>query len=398
MPTRNAARAAWHRHGHGTRDGRSAGRACRGRGRGRATRRAWAGPGRERVLVVQSLKAALAAFVAWLVADRWLHAPLSFIAPWVAVVLVRTTVYQSFAQGFQQIAAIALGTVLATAGGTALGVPALAMAVVLPAVLLLGNWPRLGDQGIYGATTALFVLTSRPSFGMAVERLAESLLGALVGVGVNMLVLPPAHLRSAHDAVRAAIDEAARTLHAIADGLEDAWGRRQARDWHHRARRLFRMVRQARSAVERSGESMRLNPDRRRRAQLRRVQPPYRRIVFHLEALADYAVDLTRTLAETVDDDTPASARPHREALAPYALFLHQVADAVDDYGEVVTGGTRPDVQACLRQKTEEARATHDDLREVLAGKAAAGPQWVALYGAFLVDARRIIVQLLPGP
>lgn len=37
---------------------------------GRAVRAAWRGPGRERDLIVQSLKAAGAALIAWAVADR----------------------------------------------------------------------------------------------------------------------------------------------------------------------------------------------------------------------------------------------------------------------------------------------------------------------------------------
>ncbi len=77
-------------------------------------------------------KAALAAWVAWAVAGWWLRAPVAFVAPWVAVVLVESTVYRSIAHGLQQLAAIAAGTVAATAVALLLHSTMAAMAVVLP--------------------------------------------------------------------------------------------------------------------------------------------------------------------------------------------------------------------------------------------------------------------------
>jgi uncharacterized membrane protein YgaE (UPF0421/DUF939 family) len=82
---------------------------------------------------------------------------MAFVAPWVAVVLVESTVYRSLAHGLQQVAAIAAGTVVATGVALVLNNTMVTMVVVLPAVLLLVQWQRLGSQGIYAATGALFV-------------------------------------------------------------------------------------------------------------------------------------------------------------------------------------------------------------------------------------------------
>ncbi|MFF8652378.1 hypothetical protein ACF06D_29640 [Streptomyces griseoluteus] len=68
--------------------------------------------------------------------------------------------------GLQQLVAIAVGTIVATAVGLLLPHTEVAMAVVLPLVLLLGQWHRLGSQGIYTASGALFTLTAGP--GVAV--------------------------------------------------------------------------------------------------------------------------------------------------------------------------------------------------------------------------------------
>lgn len=365
---------------------------------GRAARRAWAGPGRERDVVVQSVKAALAAVVAWLIAGQWLSAPMAFVAPWVAVVLVRATVYQSAAQAVQQVIAIALGTALATAGGMAVGIPWLAMAVVLPLVLLLGSWPRLGDQGIYAATTALFTLTfHQATLDLALARILEALLGAAVGVGVNMLIFPPTHLRSTCNSVQEVTESACRTLRSIADGLDDAWDHQQARDWHQQARRLFRLLEQARSALERSRESTRMNPDRRRRAELRRINDPYRHTLAVLEELADYLTDLTRTLAEAAAA-TPAPPRPDGDSLAPYAQFLREVAAAVDAYGQMVNGEDSSRARNRLKENAHKVRTGHDRLRRSLMGYGIRDPESVALYGSLLMDARRLTDDLLSEP
>ncbi|GAA3355796.1 hypothetical protein GCM10017744_019770 [Streptomyces antimycoticus] len=114
---------------------------------------------------------------------------MALMAPWVAVVLVQATVYRSLFKGLQQLVAIAVGTLLAAGTEALTGNTLASVALVLPVVMLLSNWPRLGDQGIYGPTTALFTLTSGPVSGLTVShRLLQALLGAAIGIAVNALV------------------------------------------------------------------------------------------------------------------------------------------------------------------------------------------------------------------
>ncbi len=51
--------------------------------------------------MVQSLKAAGAAAVAWAVTGWWLEAPMALMAPWAAVALVQGTVYRSLRSAVQ---------------------------------------------------------------------------------------------------------------------------------------------------------------------------------------------------------------------------------------------------------------------------------------------------------
>jgi uncharacterized membrane protein YgaE (UPF0421/DUF939 family) len=363
----------------------------------RAVRSAWAGPGRERDLAAQSLKAALAALVAWIIASRVLEAPMAFIAPWAAVALVRATVYRSLAQSLEQFAAIALGTTLATAAGMTLGDPTLAMALVLPVTLLLGNWRKLGDQGIYGATAALFTLTTGdPSVDQAVARLLETLLGATVGVAVNMLVRPPVYLRDSHNSLSTALDATSDCLTRIARGLAGSWDHGDAREWDRCARRLAELVGEARDALARTEESARLNPAARHRTRFLRRHGPYAHTMYVLEELARYTRDLTHTLTEAADGDT-AKPRPEEDVAARYARLLRCLAAAVTAFGHVVTEDSGP-ARSRLRRAVEEADAAHEDLRRLLAGRGTTDPEWMGLYGSLLVDAHRAVQQLLQEP
>lgn len=358
-----------------------------------AARRAWAGPGRERDLAVQAVKAALAAWVAWAVAGWWLKAPVAFVAPWVAVVLVESTVYRSIAHGLQQLAAIATGTIAATAVGLLLSSPVAAMAVVLPLAMLLGRWPRLGSQGVYAATGALFVLTGGPvAVGTSAARLAEALFGAVVGIAVNALVRPPLYLRDTEAALRDAVAETDGILRDVADGLTAGrWDAAEAGEWHDRALRLPRLVEQARSAVEWSRESLRANPRRRTGA-----VPPGEGCEDALAALdyaAVYTAEVTRTVLETAAEDRPAP-RPHPALARRYAQFLCRTARALRLYGHSRFGDAREDE---LREAVADLRGTLTVLRRDLARATTDDPDEVATYGALLAQAHRLTDQLLPS-
>ncbi|WP_410538212.1 FUSC family protein [Streptomyces sp. KL2] len=363
----------------------------------RSLRRALQGPGRERDAVVQSLKAALAAVLAWLAAAWLLPDAFALMAPWVAVVLVQSTVYRSVWQGLQQTMAITVGTVLAAALVIPLGHPVLVMVLVLPVTTLLGNWPRFGTQGIYASTAALFTLVpGEATLDSALSRVLAALLGTAVGVGVNALVLPPVHLRSARDAVDSAVREAREIVTEVAEGLDEPWEYDRIRTWYDRACRLPRLIRGVESSIGWSRESLRLNPESRRRAEAARLAAVYEETLPTLEDVAERLVALTRTLLEAADesDEVP---RPGHEVTRPYAGFLRQVAAALDAYGRTVTGDDPGTARRELREAVGEVRAEQDRLRAELPRNAAAVPEGLAVLGPLLAEARRLATTLLPG-
>ncbi|MET7644108.1 aromatic acid exporter family protein [Streptomyces sp. NPDC005426] len=364
----------------------------------RAVRRAWTEPGRERDLTVQVGKAALAACVAWAVAGWWLQAPMAFVAPWVAVVLVESTVYRSLAHGLQQVAAIAVGTAVATGVALVLDSTMVTMAVVLPAVLLLGQWRRLGSQGIYAATGALFVLTGgQVSLATSGARIAEAVFGAVVGIAVNALVRPPLYLRDTRAALQDAACEAQDILEAVAKGLDvGEWDSPAAAEWHERALRLGRLVEQARSAIGWSRESMRGNHRGRRTGAVFPPGKAYDDALTVLDHVAVHTAGVTRTVLETASHADEAAHHGPRST-GPYADFLHHTARAIGLYGETRFAGTGTSQPAdgLLHEAVEDLDRSLDELHRKLPGIVQDDPEALATHGALLAQARRLADQLV---
>ncbi|MEU2149505.1 FUSC family protein, partial [Streptomyces globisporus] len=269
----------------------------------RAVRSAFVEVGPERDTLVQSLKAAGAAIAAWAVSGWWFQAPMALLAPWTAIAMVGSTVYQSVRTGVQQFAIIALGTLWASAAMAFTRDRTMtAMLLTLPLMMLLGNYRRFGNQGIYGATTALFVITGGVSSTSTVgHRLLETLIGAVIGLLVNAFVLPPVHLRSVRDRLVRLARETADVLGAMAEGLGEEDGLEKSEGWHHSAGGLTASLQNVSEARRWAMEGARWNPGGR----LRRAgpKPPPFAEDMRWGRVCTRVLAITRTL-ETINDDT----------------------------------------------------------------------------------------------
>ncbi|MFB7653112.1 MULTISPECIES: aromatic acid exporter family protein [unclassified Streptomyces] len=363
---------------------------------GRACRAAWRGPGRERDLVVQSLKAAVAALLAWTVAGVWLDDPMALIAPWVALVLVQATVYSSVRQAGQQFAAICAGALMASAAQAITDDTTGALVLSLPVLMLIANWSRFGQQGVYAATTAVFVLASGTAVSAAAvgHRVGQAALGAVIGVAVNAFVLPPIHLRDVRENLAALARESGDILHTLADGLrEGEWDGQSAAAWSSDAARLQRRLEALYSARSWSRESLRLTPGRLRGPRrVPRIVPPededqrWSRVTGNITAL-------TRTLAVACDEHrTPAP--PEGPTLDLYARLLRQIGDACHTEAARLLG------EAAEPRPRDETEMTmeelHRRLQEGLREHAGQGAARTAVLGTLLLQAENLWAEIVP--
>jgi hypothetical protein len=293
--------------------------------------------GPEREAVVQAVKAAGAAALAWVLARWVLQAPQPFLAPYAAVFLVvQVTVYRSVRDAGQQLAVVTTGVVLALAATSLTHQVVVGLAAVVLVGLLLGRLRVFGEHGQWVAVTALILVAeagpgaSSPLHALA--RLAEIALGATVGVVVNMLVLPPVYQRDATAALTGTAARLADLLRGMATSLrEDEEPRADlAHDWLHRARGLADETRRARDSVSWARESLRLNPLRRRQ----QTADPAVALGPAADAVVEvsgHVVDLCEATVDAAEQQDAARADGEEPGLDP--LFVASFADLLDHLG-----------------------------------------------------------------
>ncbi|MFD9421265.1 MULTISPECIES: aromatic acid exporter family protein [unclassified Streptomyces] len=347
--------------------------------------------GPERDALVQSLKAAAAAIIAWALTGWWLQAPMALLAPWTAVALVSSTVYQSLRTGIQQFGIIAFGTVWASATMAITHDQTMAaMLLTLPFMTLLGNYRRFGNQGILGASTALFVITYGSSSSSTVgHRLLETLIGAVVGITVNAVILPPVHLRSVRDRLRQLARESADLLDSMAHGLREDNPLEKAENWHAEASRLSMSLQGVADARHWATEGARWNPGGR----LRRTGPPpppfaedirWGRVCTRILAVA-------RTLDGIGGDDKGLPTPP--------PCFLVELSDVLEQATRVCAEESEPSAPSAAAQRREVAFGMAWTAYRTLAANFRRQEGTVAAVGGeLLVETRQLLMELTPLP
>lgn len=346
-------------------------------------------PGRYQV--VQSLKAAAAAALAWALTGWWLAAPMALMAPWAAVALVQGTVYRSLRSAVELLAMMGAGTLLAAGAAALTGDTMTAMLIALPLTVLLGNWAPVGEQGLYAPTTALFVLAygtySLPAVG---HRLLETVVGAVVGIAVNALVLPPVHSLQVRTLACALPRSCSQLLRDLSEGVVEEYDEGRAERWHRAAGELPGALSDLRAARGRASESFRFNPGHR----LRRSTPSPSTGWDGVWALvSNRLLTLTLTLWETASEHRGLPRPPDPPLRALGALFAAASEVCARDAAVMERG---PD-DACLEERARhlaEARRALADAKEYLH---APGPDAGASLGSLVAGCQALLDDLTPG-
>lgn len=276
----------------------------RGTVRGRTG--AWLRSPTNQVDLLQTAKAAIAAMVAWALAEMVLELQQAFLAPWVALLTVHATVYRTFWRGTQTVLAVGTGILVSLVVVQAFGTTVLSFGLALVVALVLARAKIYRDEGITIATTVVFITTvgydatTEQTIHQLPDRLLATAIGVVVAVVVNAGVFPPLNDRSAQQQIDAVDRRLGGLLGDMAVQLRRSAQEQEEEEWIERTRSIATDINQAWALVRTARESGSWNP-RRRRHPADELES-YPQVLVRLEEGVAYTQSIARLIRESQRD------------------------------------------------------------------------------------------------
>jgi uncharacterized membrane protein YccC len=344
-------------------------------------------------VVVQTLRSATAATIAYVIALRLSPEAAPLTAPLTALLVVQVTLYATITNGFRRVNAVVTGVLVAIAFSLLVGLTWWSLALLLVASLAVGRLVRVEEYVPEVAISAMLVLGVTTVGDTAWARVVETLIGAVVGLGCNLLLAPPVWVEEAGES----IEGLARRLRQLMlrMGEEAAGGTPvdRAAEQLHEARRLDHDIVEVDAALSQAEDSLRLNP-RVREGLLHRVV-----LRTGLDTLEICTVVL-RVLARSLTD-LAKEREPERlfgaDTGAALQQLLSEIADAVVSFSVLVTthlSASAESAEERLAAELRTAAGTRDKLALLLREEADRETQHWQLLGAVLAEVDRILDEL----
>jgi uncharacterized membrane protein YgaE (UPF0421/DUF939 family) len=351
---------------------------------------------RNEPVVAQTLRSTAAATLAYLAA-LWLtdvSAPL--LAPLTALLVVQVTLFATLTSGIRRVNSVVAGVVLATGFSALVGLSWWSLGLLILCSLGLGHLVRVGEFVPEVAISAMLVLGVTQVTETALDRVLETLIGAVVGLLFNVVFVPPVWVRPAGED----IEEQARRMRELMQRLGE-----QADERHTPLARATAKLREARkldqdvalvdASLTQAEESLRLNP--------RVKEGLLTRIVMRtgLDTLEICAV-LLRTISRTLTDLAAHRTGTEEPLFSPeVASELHQLFDrlgnAIGSFASLITSqvsASAEEAETRLTAELEASRACRERVARLLLSRVKAHPRQWQLHGALLADIDRMLDEL----
>jgi uncharacterized membrane protein YccC len=342
---------------------------------------------------LRTAKTTLAAVISWELARRLPGESLPVLAPLTALLVTQLTVVETVTGSLQRVGSVVVGVLLAVLLADLLGLQWWSVGLVIFASLAVGQILRLGMHRIEVPISALLVLAVGGQPGAARTRVLETLIGAAVGVVVNVVVAPPVYVQPAGEAIAELAEAMARLLGDAGRELARGWSGEDAYDRLQQARELDGPVGRARQALGRAEDSLRLNPRR------RRVGDPSSDLRAALTSLEHSAILVRGLFRSLVDLDTVTGGKgPTPRMRAALAGLLEETAGTVRAFGDLVSANLPgpPANEAPLRRALGRAKAARDALAAAVAAGPGGDPDAWQVHGHLLANVDRLLGELDP--
>ncbi|MFE2771066.1 FUSC family protein [Microbacterium resistens] len=327
--------------------------------------------------LLQVVKSAAATIAAWLLAGWVVPGQLPVFAAIAALLVVQPSMNQSFAKAMERSFGVILGVVIAMALSLVLGrwswIVLLAVVVAMIVAWAFKATPGTANQVAISAMLVLALGSSSPDY--AVARIVETLIGAAVGLVVNLLVVAPVLVAPARRDLALLGGEVAASLDRLAEALPQTTGPARLQELMLEARLLRPMKAAADASLAAGEESLAFNP---RGSRHREELAALRALLDRIGPVVTQVIGMTRAYLDHYDD-----ALPEEPAVAAIAEQLRRAGHDV-----------RLAVQlAEIAPEPEALTSTIPALTSPLSLRPPSSAHWV-LIGSLTEDLRRIRAEL----
>jgi hypothetical protein len=317
-----------------------------------------------------TLRLTSAAVASYVVAQLLLSTQRPLLAPLTALLVVQATPVSLLTAGRDRVASVVAGVLLAVSFSLLVPLTWWSLAVLIALSILIGQAMRLRSNLLEVPISAMLVMGvgAAATDTAAWARVAETLVGAGVGILAN-LVLPP---RVAVVSAAESVDELAAKLSALlrraAEEVRDAEDDSElvssaADGWLSEARRFSAEIPQMTTALEQVEEGRRLNV---RMVRSPDATPGIRQGLEVLEHTLVALRSMFRGVRDALLDETWPRDDSGRHALVDLAEVMDALASSLYAFGQLVGSEARSaDLQA-----PERAKAVQHALDDMHAARA----------------------------
>ncbi|MEU3027381.1 FUSC family protein [Streptomyces incarnatus] len=348
---------------------------------------------RREPVVVQTLRSATAATIAYVIALRLSPEPAPLTSPLTALLVVQVTFYATLTNGIRRVNAVVAGVLVAIAFSVLVGLTWWSLALLIVASLAVGHLVRVDEYVAEVAISAMLVLGVTTVGFTAWARIVETLIGAVVGTACNLLLPPPVWVDKAGESIEDLARRVRQLMLRMGEEAADRIPWERAAERLHEARRLDQYIAEVDASLRQAEDSLRLNP--------RVKEGLLHRVVLRtgLDTLEICTVVL-RVLARSFTD--LAKARESDHLFPPHVgatveELLSEIGDAVVSFAVLVTAHLSADAESAESRLTAElhtAAGTRDRLAEQLREEIRADWANWQLLGAVLTETTRIIDEM----
>jgi uncharacterized membrane protein YgaE (UPF0421/DUF939 family) len=298
-----------------------------------------------------------ATVAAYVVALVLLPDTVPVIAALTALLVVEVTLFDIVTSGVQRVVSVVAGVMLAVWFSSFVEITWWSLGILVAASIMIGQLLRLGPHLVEVPISAMLVLGVGGAEGPASDRIVETLIGAAVGVAVNLLFPPAIRSDTAAKAVQKFAEEIAKLLETAAGEMSDGITVEEASGWLEEARRLNRHAARIDRAVVQAEQSRKLNA---RALTHRHTEESLRSGLDALEHTSVALRTMFRSIQDGVREHPEESGAEVQELRTVFAVLLFELAAAVNAFGGLV----RAEVEESTGAEEAATVAALDTLRE----------------------------------